>query len=70
MRGVRSLRRRDLTPRVLEGIIVRQSSVMDWNYVNTQLAQLAELKEAPELVDKLEHLRRSIERERGAGSQL
>jgi hypothetical protein len=46
----------------VEGIIVRQSAVMDWNYVKTQLAPLAELKDAPELVDKLEQLRRSIDR--------
>ena len=45
----------------VEGILIRQSPALDWNYVTTQLAQLAELKEAPELVDKLEHLRRSID---------
>lgn len=45
----------------VEGVIIRQSPKMDWTYVTTQLAQLAELKEAPELVDKLEELRRSID---------
>jgi hypothetical protein len=45
----------------IEGVIIRQSSRMDWTYVTTQLAELAELKEAPELLDKLEQLRRSIE---------
>jgi hypothetical protein len=45
----------------VEGIIIRQSSIMDWDYVRTQLAQLAALKEAPELVDKLEHVRQSID---------
>jgi hypothetical protein len=45
----------------VEGIVIRQSSIMDWDYVRTQLAQLAALKEAPELVDKLEHVRQSID---------
>ncbi|MEQ1760806.1 MAG: nucleotidyl transferase AbiEii/AbiGii toxin family protein [Vicinamibacterales bacterium] len=45
----------------VEGILVRQSPTMDWGYVETQLAQLAELKEAPELVDKLNDIRRSID---------
>lgn len=45
----------------VEGILIRQSSRMDWDYVRAQLAQLAELKDAPELVDKLEHLRRSVD---------
>lgn len=41
----------------IEGIIVRQSPDLDWSYVHTQLAPLAELKEAPELVAKLEAAR-------------
>ena len=45
----------------VEGILIRQSSRMDWDYVRAQLAQLAELKDAPELVDKLERLRRSVD---------
>jgi len=46
----------------VEGILIRQSPTMDWDYVRIHLAQLAELKEQPELVDRLEQLRRSIER--------
>jgi hypothetical protein len=45
-----------------EGILIRQSPALDWPYVRAQLAVLAELKEAPELVDRLEVLRRSLER--------
>jgi hypothetical protein len=34
---------------------------MDWPYVRTHLSQLAELKETPELVGRLDRLRQSIE---------
>ena len=40
----------------IEGIIIRQPTI-DWPYVRAQLAPLAELKDAPELVDKLERAR-------------
>ena len=43
----------------IDGIIIRQSPNLDWPYVRTQLAPLAELKDAPELVDKLD--RRQID---------
>ena len=46
----------------IEGILIRQSDQLDWPYVRTQLAPLAELKEAPELVDKLESRRVDLER--------
>lgn len=45
----------------VEGILIRQSPSLDWSYIRRMLAELAELKEAPELVDKLERLRRSID---------
>lgn len=41
----------------IEGIIVRQSPHLDWPYVRAQLAPLAELKEAPDLIAKLEAAR-------------
>ncbi len=41
----------------IDGIIIRQSPHLDWAYVRAQLAPLAELKDAPELVDKLDHRR-------------
>ncbi len=40
----------------IDGIIIRQSQYLDGPYVRTQLAPL-ELKEAPELVDKLDRRR-------------
>ncbi|HUF47316.1 MAG TPA: nucleotidyl transferase AbiEii/AbiGii toxin family protein [Vicinamibacterales bacterium] len=43
----------------VEGVLIRQSTVLDWAYVRHHLSQLAELKEAPELVDRLERLRTS-----------
>lgn len=46
----------------IEGILIRQSDQLDWPYVRTQLAPLAELKEAPELMDKLESRRVDLER--------
>lgn len=45
----------------VEGILIRQSPTLDWHYVRSQLAPLAELKEQPELVDRLDTLRRSLE---------
>lgn len=47
----------------IEGVLVRHSTVLDWDYVRHHLAPLAELKEAPELVDKLERLRASVDEE-------
>ena len=41
----------------IEGILIRQSDQLDWPYVRAQLAPLAELKDAPELVDKLDRRR-------------
>jgi hypothetical protein len=45
----------------IEGVIVRQSDRLDWPYVRAQLAPLAELKDAPELLDQLERLRARLE---------
>jgi hypothetical protein len=45
----------------IEGVIIRQSRNLDWAYVASQLAPLAELKEAPEIVDTLERLRARLE---------
>jgi len=45
----------------IEGVLIRQSTAMDWTYVTTHLSELAELKEEPELVGKLDRLRLSIE---------
>ncbi len=44
----------------IDGIIVRQASHLDWPYIRAQLAPLAELKDAPELVDALERRRAEL----------
>ena len=45
----------------IEGIIIRQSGKLNWTYVRQQLAPLAELKEAPEIVDELERCRLELD---------
>jgi hypothetical protein len=45
----------------LEGVIVRHSGRLDWPYVRAQLAPLAELKDAPELLERLERTRSRLE---------
>jgi len=45
----------------IEGVIIRQSPRLDWSYVRAQLAPLAELKDAPELVDRLERTRERLD---------
>ena len=45
----------------VEGIIIRQSGDLDWTYVRAQLAPLAELKESPEILDRLEQRRLELE---------
>jgi hypothetical protein len=46
----------------VERIIVRQTGKLDWNYIREQLQPLAELKEAPEILDQLEARRLEFER--------
>ena len=46
----------------VERIIVRQTGKLDWNYIREQLQPLAELKEAPEILDQLEARRIEFER--------
>jgi hypothetical protein len=45
----------------VEGVIVRQSDKLDWDYILHQLGPLAELKDSPELVDDLLRRRASGE---------
>lgn len=45
----------------VDGIIIRQSGRLDWPYVRAQLEPLAELKEAPEILDRLEKRRRELD---------
>ncbi|MGQ0734514.1 MAG: nucleotidyl transferase AbiEii/AbiGii toxin family protein [Acidobacteriota bacterium] len=45
----------------VDGVIIRQGAQIDWTYVVEQLAPLAELKEATELVDRLQRRRRELD---------
>jgi hypothetical protein len=45
----------------VEGVIVRQSGHLDWAYVERHLQPLAELKEAPAILQDLERRRREFE---------
>lgn len=46
----------------IEGIIVRQTGKLDWPYIQSQLAPLAELKGSPEILPELELRRTEFER--------
>ena len=46
----------------VEGIIVRQTGQLDWGYIRRHLRPLAELKEAPEILNELERRRLEFER--------
>jgi hypothetical protein len=46
----------------VERIIVRQTGKLDWTYIQEQLRPLAELKEAPEILDQLEQRRADLEK--------
>lgn len=45
----------------VEGVIVRQGGTLDWSLIVSELAPLAELKEAPDIIARLERLRDSLE---------
>jgi hypothetical protein len=45
----------------VERLIVRQTGKLDWNYIREQLRPLAELKDAPEILDQLERRRLEFE---------
>lgn len=46
----------------IDGILVRQASDLDWNYIDAQLGPLVELKEEPGTLDTLAEKRRERER--------
>lgn len=46
----------------VERIIVRQTGKLDWNYIYEQLRPLAELKNAPEILDQLAQRRTEFSR--------
>jgi hypothetical protein len=41
----------------LESIIIRQRLALDWEYIEKHLTPLAMVKEAPDILDRLQHLR-------------
>ena len=41
----------------VEGVIIRQTGRLDWSYIRLHLGSLAELKGAPEIMDRLDRLR-------------
>lgn len=45
----------------IEGIIIRQQNKLDWPYIRDQLTPLCEIKESPEILEKL---KRKIEQEK------
>ncbi len=45
----------------VERIIVRQTGKLDWDYIHEQLKPLAELKDAPEIIDQLDARRVEFE---------
>ena len=45
----------------VERVIVRQTGKLDWDYIYEQLQPLAQLKDAPEIVDQLEARRVEFE---------
>jgi hypothetical protein len=44
----------------IDGVLVRQGSALDWAYIMEHLAPLAELKEAPEIIEKLARRRTDL----------
>lgn len=45
----------------VRGILIRQQGVLNWNYILENLKPLAELKDTPEIIDKLEKIREDLE---------
>jgi hypothetical protein len=45
----------------VEGVILKQRGRLDWKQIWSELADLAELKESPELLDELERIARRAE---------
>ena len=45
----------------VEGVILRQTGKLDWQYIRGQLRPLAELKGEPEILDELDRRRLEFE---------
>jgi hypothetical protein len=45
----------------LRGVLLRQAGVLDWAYIEEKLAPLCEMKEEPELLERLMEMRTDLE---------
>jgi hypothetical protein len=45
--------------RDVEAVVLRQRGRLDWDYIDTHLRPLADLKQQPEIMDVLSNLRRT-----------
>jgi hypothetical protein len=45
----------------LRGVLLRQAGVLDWAYIEEKLAPLCEMKEEPELLERLMEMRTELE---------
>jgi len=45
----------------LEGVLARNGSNLDWEYIQGHLQPLLELKETPQIMDQLQELRQRFE---------
>ena len=53
-----AFRRRDLAD--VESVVMRRGTVLDWDYIERQLALLTEVNESSEIMEALARLRRSL----------
>jgi len=45
----------------LQGIVIRQGGTLNWDLISAELNPLCDLKEAPEIMDRLEDIRRRFQ---------
>jgi hypothetical protein len=45
----------------LRGVLVKQRDKLDWSYIERELTALCELKEAPEILIQLQHIREQVD---------
>jgi hypothetical protein len=47
----------------VKGVLVKQHGKLDWDYIRRELSVLCELKEAPDIMDQLEQMRKNVDAE-------
>jgi len=47
----------------VQGVLVKQRGKLDWSYIQQELSALCELKEAPEILDKLQQIQERVDAE-------